>query len=325
MRGRALVLGGSGFVGNHVCEHLHRQGWHITVPTRQHAAGKHLLSLPSLQLVEADVFEPGVVAGLLPGHDAVINLIAVLHGSDKTFARVHVEWPRQLAKACIQAGVRRLVHVSALGADASGPSRYQRSKAAGEAVLHQAAQAAGAAALDVTILRPSVIFGREDRFTNLFARLQKYFPVVPLAGAHARLQPVWVRDVARAIVRMLDDNATIGQTFEACGPDIYTLGELVRLSGCWAGVSGGEGRPVLNLPMSLGKLQALLMELISSRPLMSRDNLDSLKVANVASGHLPGLEALGITPASLAGVAPLYLGEAGVAARFNDMRRRAGR
>lgn len=325
MKRRVLVLGGSGFLGSHVCEHLHRLGWHITVPTRQHARGKHLLSLPSVYLTEANVMEPGVLARLLPGHDAVINLIAILHGNEKSFAQVHVEWPRQLAKACSNSGVRRLVHVSALGADASGPSRYQRSKAAGEAVLRQAAQAAGAGALDLTILRPSVIFGHEDRFMNVFARLQKLFPVVPLAGADAKLQPVWVRDVARALARTLHDDQTIGQTYEACGPDVYTLGELVRLAGCWAGVRGGEGRPVLHVPMGVGKLQAGLMELVSSRPLMSRDNLDSLKVANVASGNLPGIETLGVNPASLSGVAPLYLGQAGIAARLNDMRRRAGR
>ncbi len=322
MTRRALVLGGSGFVGSHVCEHLQRQGWHITVPTRQHAAGKHLLSVPSLQLVEANVFEPGVLTNLLPGHHAVVNLIAILHGTQKSFERVHVEWPRQLAKACGEAGVRRVVHVSALGADASGPSMYQRSKAAGEAVLREAA---AAGSIDLTIFRPSVIFGREDNFTNLFARLQKIFPVVPLAGAGARLQPVWVRDVARAIVRALDNDAAIGQTYEACGPDVYTLGELVRLAGCWAGVRDGEGRPVIELPMGIGRLQALVMEMMSSQPLMSRDNLDSLKVANVASGHMPGLDALGITTAPLAGVAPLYLGHFGVAGRLDEMRRRAGR
>ncbi|WP_028603589.1 complex I NDUFA9 subunit family protein [Ottowia thiooxydans] len=319
---RALVLGGGGFVGRYVCEHLQRQGWRTIVPTRQYAAGKHLLSLPSLQLVEADVMAPGELERLLPGCHAVINLIAVLHGSEKTFARVHVEWPRQVAQACTQAGVRRLIHVSALGADSGGPSRYQRSKAEGEAVLRAAATAG---LLDLTVLRPSVIFGREDRFMNLFARLQKFLLVMPLSGADARLQPVWVRDVGQAIARALDDDATIGQTYEACGPDVFTLGELVRLAGCWAGVRGGRGRPVIGLPMGIGKLQALVMELISSKPLMSRDNLDSLRVDNIAGGQLPGLAALGVTPAPLGGVVPLYLGDAGFAARFNEMRRRAGR
>ncbi|WP_423456751.1 complex I NDUFA9 subunit family protein [Ottowia sp. VDI28] len=324
MMRRALVLGGSGFVGRYVCEHLQRQGWRIIVPTRQYAAGKHLLSLPSLQLEEANVFEPGVLARLLPGCDAVINLVGILHGSEKAFTQVHAEWPRQVASACAQAGVRRLVHVSALGADPKGPSRYQRSKAAGEAVL-QLQEAAKSGTLDLTMLRPSVIFGREDHFMNLFARLQKYLPVMLLAGADARLQPVWVRDVARGIVNALDDEAAIGQTYEACGPDVFTLRELVRLAGCWAGVRGGRGRPVLGMPMAVGKLEALMMELLSSSPLMSRDNLDSLRVDNVASGQLPGLAALGVSAAPLAGVAPLFLGDAGVATRFDEMRRRAGR
>lgn len=324
MTRRALVLGGSGFLGRYVCEHLQRQGWRMTVPTRQYAAGKHLLSLPNLQLEEVNVFEPGALARLLPGCEAVINLVGVLHGSEKTFTQVHADWPRQVASACAQTGVRRLVHVSALGADARGPSKYQRSKAAGEAVL-QLQEAAKSGTLDLTILRPSVIFGREDNFMNLFARLQRYLPVVPLAGAGARLQPVWVRDVARAIVYALDEDAAIGQTYEACGPEVFTLGELVHLAGCWAGVRGGRGRPVIGMPMAIGKLQALVMELVSSRPLMSRDNLDSLRVDNVASGQFPGLAALGISAAPLAGVAPLFLGDAGVATRFDEMRRRAGR
>lgn len=320
----ALVLGGSGFVGRYVCEHLQRQGWRITVPTRQYAAGKHLLSLPNLVLEEVNVFEPGALARLVRGCDAVINLVGVLHGSEKTFSRVHAEWPRQIAAACVHARVRRLLHVSALGADANGPSKYQRSKAAGEAVL-QLQQSAQVDALDLTILRPSVIFGREDQFMNLFARLQRYLPVMPLAGAGARLQPVWVSDVARGIVNALEDDATIGQTYEACGPDVFTLGDLVRMAGCWAGVRGGRGRPVIDMPMFVGKLQALVLELLSSRPLMSRDNLDSLRVANVASGLLPGLDALGVSPAPLVGVAPFYLNEVAVSTRLDEMRRRAGR
>lgn len=324
MTQRALVLGGSGFVGRYVCEHLQRQGWDITVPTRQYAAGKHLLSLPNLQLEEVNVFDHGALARLVADSDAVINLIGILHGSEKDFARVHIEWPRQVATTCVHTGVRRLVHMSALGADVNGPSKYQRSKGAGEAVL-QLQQAAQAGALDLTILRPSVIFGREDQFMNLFARLQRYLPIMPLAGADARLQPVWVRDVARGIVKALDHEAAIGQIYEACGPDVFTLGELVQLAGCWAGVRRGRGRPVIGMPMFVGKLQALALELLSSRPLMSRDNLDSMRVDNVASGQLPGLIELGVSPAPLVGVAPLFLGDAGVATRLDEMRRRAGR
>jgi uncharacterized protein YbjT (DUF2867 family) len=207
------------------------------------------------------------------------------------------------------------VQVSALGADAQGPSMYQRSKARGEAVL----QAAG---LDLTVLRPSVIFGAEDKFLNLFADLQQIAPLVPLAGSATRFQPVWVVDVAAAIVRCLQDRHSIGQTLQACGPETFSLGELVKRSGQWAGVNGGKGRPVMPLPHWVGRLQALAMEMLPGEPLMSRDNLASMQVDNVASGQLPGLQALGITPAALTAVAPGYLGRKGPRSRLDGWRAR---
>lgn len=322
MHPRILVLGGSGFVGRHVCEKLHRLGWRVTVPTRRRENAKHLLSLPRLDVVEADVHDPATLARLVAGHDAVVNLVAILHGSEAAFERAHVALPTHLARACAVTGVRRLVHVSALGAAADGPSRYQRSKARGEAVLQAAADAG---TLDLTVLRPSVIFGAEDRFLNLFARLQGLLPVMPLAGAGTRFQPVWVEDVAAAVVRCLQDRATVGQVYEACGPDVFTLRELVQQAGAWAGVRGGRGRPVLGLPAALGRLQAGLMELAPGEPLMSRDNVDSMRVDNVATGTRPGLAALGITPAALAGIAPGYLGGRGPRSRLLTLRQSAGR
>jgi NADH dehydrogenase len=215
-----------------------------------------------------------------------------------------VELPRTIVRACAAPGVRRVVQVSALGAALGGPSMYQRSKARGEAVL-QAAATAGT--LDLTLLRPSVIFGAQDKFLNVFAQLQRVFPLIPLAGADTRFQPVWVEDVAEAAMRCLQDDATIGQTFEACGPEVFTLRDLVRLAGQYAGVNQGRGRAVFALPMTLARLQAWLMERLPGEPLMSGDNLDSMAVDNVASGKVPGLDALGITPAALAAIAPGYL------------------
>ena len=223
MTQRVLILGGSGFVGRHVVERLQRQGVAMTVPTRRLAAARHLWSQPRVHVTVADVMDPPTLRRLVAEHDAVVNLIAILHGSQRQFERVHVELPRLIADAAAQAGGRRLVHISALGAAADGPSRYQRSKARGEAVLGQAAQIG---TLDLTVLRPSVIFGAEDRFLNLFAGLQKVFPLMPLAAADARFQPVWVRDVAEAVVNGLNDDATIGQTYECCGPEVWTLREL---------------------------------------------------------------------------------------------------
>jgi NADH dehydrogenase len=155
------------------------------------------------------------------------------------------------------------------------------------------------------------MFGADDKFLNTFARLQKIFPVIPLAASHALFQPVWVEDVASAIVFCLQDahtHATVDQTFEACGPGVFTLRQLVELAGRLSGVNEGRGRPVIPLPAALGRLQARLMELAPGEPLMSRDNLDSMSLPNIASGNLPGLEALGITPAAVEAVAPTYLG-----------------
>ena len=299
---QVLLLGGTGFVGRSVCEALARRApaLRVVVPSRRSERAKRLAPLPTVQLVRADVHDEAQLATLLEGCDAAVNLVAILHGSEAAFERTHVELPRKLANACHARGVRRLMHVSALGANANGPSRYLRSKGRGEAVLREAA-------LDLSVLRPSVIFGADDRFLNLFARLQSIFPVLPLAGATARFQPVWVGDVAAAIVRCLfngdADRSTIGVTFECAGPQVYTLAELVRLAGRWS----GHRRPVIALPDALGKLQALVMELVPGEPLMSRDNLDSMRVDNVASGTLPGLAALGIEAHSLESVAPAYL------------------
>jgi uncharacterized protein YbjT (DUF2867 family) len=317
-----LVLGGTGFVGRHVCEQLHRLGWRVTVPTRRAANAALVQHLPRVLVREADVHDEAQLTALLRGHDAVVNLVAILHGNEAAFGRTHVELPRKLVRACAATGVRRLVHVSALGVAADGPSGYQRSKARGEAVLQTGAQQHG---LALTVLRPSVIFGAGDRFLNLFARLQTTLPVMPLAGAGARFQPVWVNDVARAVAACLDDpqfsRSSIGQTIECAGPQVFTLADLVRI----AGRLGSRQRPVLPLPMALGRLQAGVMELLPGDPLMSRDNLDAMRTDNVAGGQLPGLEALGIRPAALEPVAASYLGDQGGRSRLLALRRGAGR
>lgn len=318
MHENILVLGGTGFVGRSVCEKLVERsggaGGRIVVPTRHPGHGRHLQMLPTLQLVQANLYDDAQLARLVAGSDAVINLVAILQGDAQRFRQVHEELPRRIAHACTAAGVKRLIHVSALGVGDNAPSLYLRSKAAGEKVL-------ASAGLDLTMLRPSVIFGAHDKLLNLFATLQAFAPLVPLAGADSRYQPVWVEDVATAIVRCLDDDGTIGKTYECAGPDVLTLRELVRSAGRWA----GHQRPVIGLPGGIATLQAILMELLPGEPLISRDNLASMRVPNVASGTLPGLDALGIRASALSAVAPQYLASGQGPARLDAWRARARR
>jgi uncharacterized protein YbjT (DUF2867 family) len=311
-----LVLGGSGFVGRSVCEKLAAQysSTRLLVPTRRLLHGQHLRSLPTVDLVQANVHDDRDLLPLLAGCDAVVNLVAVLHGSEAEFRHVHVDLPKRLAKACAAHGVRRLVHISALGVGPSAPSHYLRSKTAGEAALHTPV-------LDTTVLRPSVIFGAQDKFMNVFAQLQAVAPLLPLAGSDARFQPVWVEDVASAVQACLADEQSVGKIYECVGPTVYTLSELVRLAGRWS----GHERPQIALPMSVAKLQARVMELLPGQPLMSRDNVDSMRVPNVASGSLPGLRELGIAATALEAVAPAYLGDQEACGRLNRWRALAGR
>jgi NADH dehydrogenase len=224
--------------------------------------------------------------------------------------------PHRIAAACALEGVPRYLHMSALGADRNGPSMYQRSKADGEAA------AASQPSVAATIFRPSVVFGPEDKFLNMFARLQRHLPVVPLACAHARFQPVYVGDVAEAFVRALLDPHTAGLTYELGGPQVYELGDLVRLAGRYA----GHERKVIALPDALARLQAMLFELLPGEPVITRDNLDSMKVDNVLQpsrdNKVLTTAALGIKLTALEAVAPQYLAPPG---GLDVLRARAGR
>ncbi len=326
-----LVVGGTGFVGAHVCEKLVRQGFNVTVPTRRRRNAQRIQHLPSVTVLELNVHNEAAMTQAMAGHDAVVNLVAILHGTPAAFDKVHVVLPQALARACAANGIQRVVHISALGASdtrpGTAPSEYLRSKGRGEAVWLHPADASSA--LDVTVLRPSVIFGAEDKFLNLFAKLQGVFPFMPLAGAGAKFQPVWVQDVADAVVHCLvrPVAAKVAQALprviEACGPDVFTLKELVQLSARLAGVNDGQGRPVLSLPAVLGRMQAWMMELAPGEPLMSRDNLDSMRVDNVATGQVPGLQILGIQPMALEPIAAQYLRSGQAAQGLLGLRNRA--
>ena len=292
---KVLVLGGSGFVGRHVCERLNQLGIKMTVMTRRGAA-KSVKHLPFVDVVQGNPYDPKALKGALAGHTAVINLIAILHGTESEFERAHERLPTSVATVCADLNIKRIIHISALGADQSAPSMYLRSKARGEQSLHSVAKTKG---LELTLIRPSVIFGLDDKFINVFAKLQKHFPFIPLAGADAKFQPVWVVDVAHAVAECLVNPHTSNQTFELGGPKVFTLRELVQFAGLWS----KQSRPVIGLPPFTSYLQALVMEHLPGPTVMSRDNLLSMRVDNVLSGKLPGLQALGVHAAqSLYGV-----------------------
>jgi NADH dehydrogenase len=317
MRELSVVLfGGTGFIGSHLAAKLAERGMTIVVATRHEAHAMHLMPL-GVDIVEADLNDDAVLRRLVTGKDAVINLVGILHSRRGTpygpeFRHAHVELPRRIAAACAAGGVPRYLHMSALGAARDGPSMYQRSKADGELA------AASEASVAATIFRPSVVFGPEDNFLNMFARLQRHLPLVPLAGADARFQPVYVGDVADAFVHALSNPATRRRTVELGGPGIYTLAELVRLAGRYS----GHERPVFKLPDALARLQAMFFELLPGTPLITRDNLDSMKTDNVVkpSDGVLTAEALDIKLTALESVGPAYLAPTG---QLDELRARA--
>jgi len=305
------VIGGSGFVGRHIVHRLSALEYMVRVPTRRRERANHLILLPTVDVVEANVHDETELAGLVSGMDAVINLVGVLHEGrgERSFEAAHVGLTRKVIASCQANGVHRYVHMSALGADVHGQSRYQRTKGAAEALVR-------AANLDWTIFRPSVIFGRGDSFLNLFAKLLKIFPVMILGKPSARFQPVYVEDVANAFVHCLSDRAAFGHCYELGGPKIYTLRELVELVG---GITGHRRR-IVGLPDALSYLQAFALELLPVK-LMTRDNYLSMKIDNVSNQPFP----FDIAPAAIEAIVPAYLGTDSPRARYRAYRSRAGR
>jgi NADH dehydrogenase len=310
-----LVIGGAGFIGRYIVNELVGRGCRVLVPARRRDKAKHLIMLPTCDVVEASVHDDATLDRLVAGQDAVINVVGILHGSEAKFEQVHVALTQRVLAACSRAKVRRYLHMSALGADPDGPSMYQRSKGRAE-------QAVRESKLAWTIFQPSVVFGAEDSFLNMFAKLSGIAPVLPIGGADVKFQPVWVEDVAHAFVNSLDNGATVGRAYELCGPKVYTLRELVK----FAAEAAGHRRPVIALPDAIARLQARLMELAPGEPLLSRDNLDSMKRDNIASRqpYEPAPE-LGITATPMEPEASLYLAGLHPRTRFGGFRARARR
>ncbi len=307
-----VVLGGSGFVGRHIVARLSALDHRVVVPTRRREAAKHLILLPTVEVVEADVQDPAVLARLFEGAAAVVNLVGILHAAGgATFDTAHVELARKVVQACAAAGVPRLLHMSALGAAEDAPSQYLRSKGTAEAAVK-------ASAAQWTIFRPSVVFGPDDRFLNMFVRLSRMLPVIALAAPSARFQPVYVGDVAHCFVHALDDDLTRLASYDLCGPKVYTLRELVA----YAGEISGAVRPIVPLGPSLSALQATVLEHLPGK-LMTRDNLRSMQVDNVCG--CPFAAVFGIAPTALEAVAPQYLAPAARRSAFDSYRAHGGR
>lgn len=290
------VLGGSGFVGSAIVAKLDAAGYQVKVLTRRRDAAKHLFLLPNVQVEECNVLDYQALNAALRGTDAVINLIGILHQSRRlSFNTMHHQLPAQLAKICADLGINRLVHMSSLGASNDAPSQYLRSKAAGEAALSVLNDK-----LNTTIFKPSIIFGRDDSFINLFATLIKLLPAVMLAKPDAKFQPVWVEDVASCFANSLENTDTYSKTYELAGPTVYTFRTLVQTIMATLRIK----RPIIGLSDKLSYAQAFMMELLPIK-LMSRDNVRSMEVDSVSNQPFPAI--FNITPTSLEAIIPEYL------------------
>jgi len=301
MRGRVVsIFGGSGFIGRHLVRRLAERGATVRVATRNPETAVHLRPMGDpgqIVLARVNLDDDAAVAGFLEGSDDAVNLVAVLHeGRTGDFERLHARLPGRIGAAAAAAAVRRLAHVSALGADAGSPSAYARSKAAGEVALRASFPAA-------VILRPSIVFGPGDGFFERFAKLSQLSPVLPLiGGGRTRFQPVHVGDVATAIVAVLERPDAAGRTFELAGPTVYSFADLLR----YLLHVLGRRRLLILVPFGLASMQARVLELLPA-PLLTRDQVLLLERDNVASPGAAGLRDLGIAATPLEAVVPAYV------------------
>jgi uncharacterized protein YbjT (DUF2867 family) len=311
---KITVLGGSGFVGSSLVAKLDASGYQVTVLTRRREDAKHLILLPKVQVIECDLEDRQKLKLLLEGSDVVVNLVGILHEAGKsTFEQIHHQLPRRVAQLCCELGISRLIHMSALQASQSAPSAYLRSKAAGESAINEFSKK-----LDITIFKPSIIFGRGDRFFNMFATIVKLLPVIFLAKPNAKFQPIWVEDVTACFVNALNNTASYSKTYEIGGPEIYTLRELVEKVMSIL----NKPRPIIGLNDKLSYLQGMAMEFLPIK-LMSRDNVRSMRVDNVTNQNKA--HELGVSLMPLEAVVPEYLINDTPRAAYNGFRSAAGR
>ncbi len=305
------VMGGSGFVGGSLCEQLVQAGHRVKILTRSFKTHRQLLVLPGVNLKQIDPYQLGDLFNEFQGQDVVINLIGVLNSDlrGKKFSQAHEHIPELNSNACQQTGVKRIIHVSALHASETAPSEYLRSKARSEAKL----LAARDKGIDVTIFRPSVMFGPNDEFLNRFARLLQRIPLFfPLACPDAKFQPLFVDDLSRAMVQSLTRRSLFNQTFNVCGPKVYTLLELVEYVARLRKLK----RKIFGLSDTMSRLQARILQRFPGQP-FTLDNYLSMHIDSVCEEDFEQL--FGFPPTPLERIAPNWLLDEPVA---EDRRRR---
>jgi uncharacterized protein YbjT (DUF2867 family) len=297
---RTAVLGGSGFIGRYIVKRLAARGDVVPVGCRHAEEAKFLRPMGAVGQVETvnvAIDDQTLLPPFLAGNDAFVNCVGILRESgSQSFERVHHTGPAMLARFAREAGVERFVHISAIGADSRSASAYARTKAAGEHAVRDAFPT-------VTILRPAIVFGPEDQFFNRFAAMAMLSPVLPLiGGGETRFQPVYVGDVADAVIKCLEDSATAGRTYELGGPKIYTFRELLEL----LLREIRRKRWFIDLPFGVAELQAKLMSILPNPPL-TPDQVELLRRDNIVSPGALTLQSLGITPTPIEATLPTYL------------------
>lgn len=308
------VIGGAGFVGSSIVTKLDNSGYQVKVLTRHRERARHLILLPHVKVMTCEMNDDTKLKGALNGCDAVINLVGILHETkSNSFDRAHHLLPKRIAEICGEIGIKRLVHMSALQSNENAPSEYLRSKAKGEAALM-----AFKHKMQITMFKPSVIFGNHDRFLNLFATMVKYLPVVLLAKPAAKFQPIWVEDVAAIFVNSLNDDRTFGQSYELAGPSVYSMRQLVEKVMQQLNIN----RPIIGLSDKLSYAQAWLMEWLPIK-LMTRDNVRSMEVDSVSEEPMPTEISISLMP--LEAIVPTYLKNKTPRAAYDRFRAAAGR
>ncbi len=304
------VFGGSGFIGRHLVKRLAKQGWQIRVAMRHPERAKFLKPLGDvgqITPVPAALQDPARIEAAIEGADAVVNLVGLLYEKGRqTFEAVHHQGARRVAEAAKAAGVGQFIQISAIGAGPQALADYARTKGAGE-------QAVRAVLPDAVIVRPSIVFGPEDGFFNLFAMIARYSPVLPLiGGGKTRFQPVYVGDVAEAICHCLDNPRWRGKTIELGGPQVYSFKELLEL----LLVQIKKRRLLVPLPFALAEIEGAILQTLPV-PLLTRDQVRLLRSDNVVSEEALKLGDLGIEPTSLEVILPTYLDRFRPHGRFN--------